>query len=124
MCLPPCHLFFQAFINKSKQVDLTVYMRSVDLFLGLPFDVASYALLQRLLAKELGLSSGMLTFFLGDAHIYLNHQAQVAEALHRFEKDLPTLELAADASLFEFHPSQASLVGYDPHAFIKASLNV
>lgn len=124
MCLPPCHLFFQAFINKHSQVDLAVVMRSVDLFLGLPFDVASYALLQRLLAKELGLDSGMLTFFLGDAHIYLNHREQVAEVLQRTEKELPTLALAADASLFEFHPSQALLQGYEPHAFVKAPLNV
>lgn len=124
MCLPPCHLFFQAFVSKHNQVDLVVYMRSVDLFLGLPFDVASYALLQRLLAKELELDSGILTFFLGDAHIYLNHRAQVAEVLQRAEKELPTLVLAADASLFEFHPSQALLQGYEPHAFIKAPLNV
>lgn len=124
MCLPPCHLFFQAFVNKYNQVDLVVYMRSVDLFLGLPFDVASYALLQRLLAKELGLDSGMLTFFLGDAHIYLNHREQVAEALQRSEKEPPTLALAVEASLFEFHPSQALLQGYEPHAFIKAPLNV
>lgn len=122
--LPPCHMFFQAFVNKHRQVDLAVYMRSVDLFLGLPFDVASYATLQRLLAKELGLDSGMLTFFLGDAHIYLNHRAQVAEVLQRSEKELPTLALTADASLFEFHPSQALLQGYEPHAFIKAPLNV
>lgn len=124
MCLPPCHMFFQAFINADKQVDLAVYMRSVDLFLGLPFDVASYALFQRLLAKELGLDSGVLTFFLGDTHIYLNHREQVAEALQRLEKDLPTLELSTDASLFDFHPSQATLQGYDPRGFIKAPLNV
>lgn len=122
--LPPCHVMFQVFIGKNNRLDLAVIMRSVDLFLGLPFDVASYALLQRLLAKELGLASGMLTFFLGDAHIYLNHREQVTEALQRSEKEPPTLALAADATLFEFHPSQALLQGYEPHAFIKAPLNV
>lgn len=130
MCLPPCHVLFQAFVSGGADdgsvpcVDLCVYMRSVDLFLGLPFDVASYALLQRLLAKELSFDSGFLTFFLGDAHIYLNHLDQVNVVLAREERDAPWLSLHADASLFDFHPSQATLKDYDPHPAVQAPLNV
>jgi thymidylate synthase len=124
MCLPPCHMFFQAFIGDNQRLDLAVYMRSVDLFLGLPFDIASYALLQRLLAQSLGLNSGFLTFFLGDTHIYLNHQDQVREVLEREEIKGPKLELDAAATIFNFKPEQAKLVNYISHAAVSAPLNV
>lgn len=124
MCLPPCHVLFQAFISQDDRVDLVVYMRSVDLFLGLPFDVASYALLQRLLAKELGMASGFLTFFLGDTHIYLNHKEQVMKVLSREPMPAPRLELDAAANLFSFHPSQARLVDYESYGPLPAALNV
>jgi thymidylate synthase len=127
MCLPPCHVLFQAFCypaEKRMVVDLRVDMRSVDLFLGLPFDIASYALLQRLLCKDLGAISGWLTFQLGDSHIYLNHQAQVAEVLAREPREAPTLRLHRDASLFNFSPDMAELVDYHPHPAVPAPLNV
>lgn len=128
MCLPPCHVLFQAYVRADPYadpfVDLRVDMRSVDLFLGLPFDIASYAVLQRLLAKELGLRSGYLTFQLGDAHIYKNHLEQVNTVLARTPLPPPRLELADGASLFDFNPSQAKLVGYDPHPAVPAPLNV
>jgi len=130
MCLPPCHVMFQAFVSEGDlcdihyRVDLAVYMRSVDLFLGLPFDIASYAVLQRLLAKELGHESGYLTFFLGDTHIYKNHVDQVHEVLSRDPRNPPQLRLADEASLFDFLPEHAELVGYDPHPAIAAPMNV
>lgn len=128
MCLPPCHVLFQAYVSGpvdgNKRVDLCVYMRSVDLFLGLPFDIASYALLQRLIAKELGMDSGFLTFFLGDAHIYSNHVDQVNVVLSREELDPPWLWLSPQASLFGFHPSQAELRDYKHHGAVPAALNV
>jgi thymidylate synthase len=136
MCLPPCHVLFQAYVRPDatssspdphqpgQWVDLRVDMRSVDLFLGLPFDVASYALLQRLLAKELGWKSGWLVFQLGDAHVYLNHLDQVKTVLGRREKAPPDLVLDPAASLFGFEPAHALLSGYDPHPPVAAPLNV
>lgn len=129
MCLPPCHVLFQAYIVRDQlsnleRVDLRVDMRSVDLFLGLPFDVASYAVLQRLLAKELGLESGYLIFQLGDAHIYKNHIEQVHLALSREVREAPRMLLATRASLFDFLPEDATLVDYAPHRKIPAPLNI
>lgn len=123
MCLPPCHVLFQAYISGSR-VDMRVDMRSVDLFLGLPFDIASYAVLQRLLARELGLQSGWLIFQLGDAHIYNNHKEQVAEALSRAPRLAPELMLDPRAGLFTFVPEYAQLRDYAPHPKIAAPLNV
>ena len=123
MCLPPCHLFFQAFVRGTR-LDLCVYMRSVDLFLGLPFDIASYAVLQRLIAKETGLDSGTLTFFLGDAHIYLNHLDQVGTVLAREVLEAPQLDIHPDAGLFTFEPAQVTLRGYISHPAVYAQLNV
>lgn len=129
MCLPPCHVLFQAFLYPTKEghphaLDLRVDMRSVDLFLGLPFDVASYALLQRLLCRDVGASSGWLVFHLGDAHIYRNHLEQVDTVLAREPKQAPTLELAPEAGLFEFEPDMAQLLDYHPHPAVPAPLNV
>ena len=124
MCLPPCHILFQAYVSTDGQVNFIVYMRSVDLFLGLPFDVASYALLQKLLAKELGLDSGFITFFLGDTHIYLNHLEQVETVISREEHPAPILHLEPAASLFNFHPSQAWLADYTSYPFLPATLNI
>lgn len=124
MCLPPCHVLFQAFVTPSNELWMRVDMRSVDLFLGLPFDIASYALLQRLLARELGLDSGFLCFQLGDAHIYLNHVEQVELVLGREEMEPPRLWLSPEASLFDFHPAQAQLQNYQHCGAVAAPLNV
>lgn len=127
VCLPPCHVLFQCYVYKYAgllTLDLRVDMRSVDLFLGLPFDIASYALLQRLLCKEVGMRSGHLIFQLGDAHIYNNHEEQVATVLSRDPEPPPVLRLRDDASLFDFHPDQAWLEGYLPHPAVPAPLNV
>lgn len=127
VCLPPCHVLFQCYVYESgglRTMNLRVDMRSVDLFLGLPFDIASYALLQRLLCKEVGLRSGHLVFQLGDAHIYNNHETQVATVLSRDPEPAPVLRLRDDASLFEFHPDQAWLEDYLPNTVVSAPLNV
>jgi len=123
MCLPPCHVMFQCFVADGR-LDLRVDMRSVDLFLGLPFDIASYALLQRLLARETGLRSGWLTFQLGDAHIYKNHIEQVKEVLSRQPYGPPNIGLAASASLFNFLPAEAFLEDYRAHDAVPAPLNI
>lgn len=121
MCLPPCHYAFQCFVSDGC-MDLLVHMRSVDLFLGLPFDIASYAVLQRLIATETGLKSRFLKFSLGDAHIYDNHKAQVAEVVSRPTHVAPTLELSG--TLFNFKGSDAKLVGYSHAGAVPAQMNV
>lgn len=125
MCLPPCHLFFQCLVEPTMygpQMHMTVYMRSVDLFIGLPFDIASYAVLQRLIANEVGMDSGDLTFFLGDAHIYNNHQVQVATVLARPPLTPPTLTLGS--TLYEFKPELVKLHNYQHHGAVPAPMNV
>ena len=130
MCLPPCHVLWQCWVRDDgdggtgQTVDLRVDMRSVDLFLGLPFDVASYATVQRLVARELGMSSGFLTFHLGDAHVYLNHLEAVQEVLSRGPFPSPGLALADDATLTGFRPSQARMTDYASHPAVPAPLNV
>ena len=124
MCLPPCHIMFQCFVSNDKQLDLQVYMRSVDLFLGLPFDIAGYALLQRLIAKEAGLKSRELIFSLGDAHIYHNHFEAVETVLSRSPMAPPKLVIDKEATLFNFYPSDAKLVDYLYYPPIKAEMAV
>jgi thymidylate synthase len=103
---------------------MAVYQRSCDLFLGLPFDLAGYALLQRLIAKEVGLQSNELTFFIGDAHVYLNHLPQVTEVLKRKPYKAPMLGLRSETSLFGFEPEGARLIDYLAHDAVSAKLNV
>jgi thymidylate synthase len=114
---------FQASVREGGRLDLCVTMRSVDLFLGLPFDVASYAVLLCLLAKEADLVAGDLTFMMGDAHIYQNHLQAVATVLERQPLPLPKLRLK-DQSLFQFHPSHAALDGYKSQGKVLAEMNV
>ncbi len=123
VCLPPCHVLFQCFLSPELGLSMTVYMRSADLFLGLPFDVASYALLLALLAKELGVSRDRLIFFLGDAHVYLNHLDQVKMVLSRKPSEPPLLWLDPGASLLTFRPSQARLERYTPQPAVPAPMN-
>lgn len=128
MCLPPCHVLWQCFVRPgegaNKVLDLRVDMRSVDLFLGLPFDIASYATIQRLLAQQLGMESGWLTFQLGDAHIYLNHQDAVRTVLTRVPYEPPGLWLHVDATLLNFNAGDADLLHYTCHPAVPAPLNV
>ncbi len=131
MCLPPCHVLFQCFVRPAPNplldmdlLDLRVDMRSVDLFVGLPFDVASFALLQHLLANEVGMAPGKLVFQLGDAHVYCNHLDQVMTVLRREPLESPTLVLDPATSLFNFHPDHAELAGYQHHGVVSAPMNV
>lgn len=123
MSLPPCPLLFQCYV-RGTAVDMVVYQRSCDLFLGLPFDIAGYAVLQRLIARELGFTGGNLTFFIGDAHIYKNHTEQVMTVLSRKAARAPTLWLDDSATLWDFLPEQAKLMDYIPHPAVYAPLNV
>lgn len=123
MSLPPCPLLFQCYV-RGTAVDMVVYQRSCDLFLGLPFDIAGYAVLQRLIARELGFTGGNLTFFIGDAHIYKNHTEQVMTVLGRKPSRAPTLQLAEGTELWSFQPEQAKLMDYLPHPAVHAPLNV
>ena len=124
MALPPCHLLFQFYVAGGR-LSCGVYQRSCDLFLGLPFNIASYALLTRMVAQVTGLSAGDLVISLGDAHVYSNHTEQVKRQLSREPRPLPTVRLdPAIKSIFDFRPEHFDLQDYDPHKGIKAPIAV
>lgn len=124
MALPPCHSFMQFYVANGK-LSCQLYQRSADVFLGVPFNIASYALLTHLIAKECQLKVGEFVHTLGDAHLYLNHMDQVETQLQREPKKLPTLLLSDDKnSIFDFEVEDISLDGYDPHPRIKAPIAV
>lgn len=126
MCLPPCHYAFQLNAGKDDTLDMLVHMRSVDLVLGLPFDMASYGLLLHVLAVETGRTPRKLKWSFGDAHVYRNHFEAATEMLKREPKILPELAWREGAvvGIDTLKPGDALLVGYDPHPAIKAVLNV
>lgn len=122
--LPPCHYAFQFYVVEGK-LSCMFSMRSVDYFLGLPYNIASYALLTYLIAHECGLDVGELIFTGADTHIYLNHVEQVNEQLSRAPRTLPTLRLNSEKqSIFDFELEDIELIGYDPHPAIKAPVAV
>lgn len=124
MALPPCHTMFQFYVADGK-LSCQLYQRSADIFLGVPFNIASYALLTHLIARETGLEVGEFIHTMGDAHLYNNHIEQVKEQLSREPKALPTLRLAEEpASIFDFEVADISLQGYEPHPAIKAPISV
>jgi thymidylate synthase len=124
MALPPCHAFFQFYVANGK-LSCQLYQRSADLFLGVPFNIASYALLTHMIAHVCGLQVGDFVHTLGDAHIYSNHFDQVALQLSRDERPLPELRIRRKVDdIFGFEYEDFEIVGYDPHPGIKAPVAV
>lgn len=124
MALPPCHMFFQFFVAKNK-LSLSMYQRSADMFLGVPFNIASYSLLLHMVAQVTGLEAGEFVHVLGDTHIYLNHIDQVKEQLKRDEYTLPKLWLNPEIKdIDSFTMDDIKLVDYKYHPSIKAEMAV
>jgi thymidylate synthase len=124
MALPPCHVLMQFYVAGGK-LSCQLYQRSADIFLGVPFNIASYALLLMMIAQSTGLKPGHFVHTFGDAHIYLNHLEQVKLQLTREPRKLPLMKINPDVKdIFSFQFEDFSLEGYDPHPHIKGEISV
>jgi thymidylate synthase len=124
MALPPCHCLFQFYVTNGK-LSCQLYQRSADVFLGVPFNIASYALLTMMVAQVCDLKMGEFVHTFGDVHIYNNHTEQVALQLSREPRSLPTMSLRPEVKdIFGFKFEDFTLIGYDPHPTIKAKVSV
>lgn len=124
MALPPCHMLFQFYVADGK-LSCQLYQRSADVFLGVPFNIASYALLTQMMAQVCGLQAGEFIHTFGDTHLYLNHLDQARLQLSREPRPQPVMELNPEVkSIFDFKYEDFELKGYDPHPLIKAPVAV
>ncbi|HLR63804.1 MAG TPA: thymidylate synthase [Pseudogracilibacillus sp.] len=124
MALPPCHTLFQFYVQDGK-LSCQLYQRSADLFLGVPFNIASYALLTHIIAAECGLEVGEFVHTFGDVHIYSNHVEQIKEQLSRDKRSFPTLKIKTKRNhIDEYELEDFEIIGYDPHPSIKAPVAV
>ena len=124
MALPPCHILFQFYVAKGK-LSCQLYQRSADIFLGVPFNIASYSFLLLMMAQATGLQAGEFIHTLGDAHIYKNHEEQVKLQLSRDPRPLPTVKVNPEIkSVFDFRFEDFSIENYDPHPHIKGAISV
>jgi len=124
MALPPCHILFQFYIADGK-LSCQLYQRSADIFLGVPFNIASYSFLLMMMAQVTGLQAGEFIHTLGDAHIYLNHEEQVRLQLTRDPRALPTVKLNPEInSIFDFRFEDFTVENYNPHPHIKGAISV
>ncbi len=123
MALPPCHSFFQFYVVNDK-LSCQLYQRSADVFLGVPFNIASYALLTMMIAEVCDLKPGEFIHTLGDAHLYLNHIEQAKTQLSRKPKKEPKMIIKNRKNIFDFVFTDFELIGYDPHPHIKAPIAV
>jgi thymidylate synthase len=124
MNLPPCHAFFQFYVAEGK-LSLQLYQRSADIFLGVPFNIASYALLLQMMAQVTGLKAGDFIHTLGDAHIYVNHFEQVKLQMSRDLRPLPLIKINQEVSdIFNFKYSDFELINYNPHPHIKGDVSI
>lgn len=124
MALPPCHVLFQFYVADNK-LSCQLYQRSADVFLGVPFNIASYALLTLMIAQVTGLMPGEFIHTFGDAHLYLNHLDQARLQLTRLPRPLPQMKINPDVKdIFSFHYDDFQLIHYDPHPHIKAAVAV
>jgi len=123
MKLPPCHCLFQFYVADGK-LSCQLYQRSADIFLGVPFNIASYALLTHMVAQQVGLEVGEFIWTGGDTHLYLNHRDQARLQLERGFRPAPQLVLNKAPSLFDYKFDDVQIVGYDPHPSIKAKVAV
>ena len=123
MALPPCHSLFQFFVVNNK-LSCQLYQRSADIFLGVPFNIASYALLTMMIAQVCNLECGEFIHTLGDAHIYLNHINQARLQITREPKDPPIMKIKKRTNIFDFVYEDFEIVNYDPHPHIKAPISV
>jgi thymidylate synthase len=124
MALPPCHTIFQFYVANGR-LSLQLYQRSADTFLGVPFNIASYALLLQMMAQVTGLQPGEFVHTTGDTHLYLNHLDQARLQLTREPRKLPVMHINPDVkSIFDFQYEDFQLEGYDPHPHIKAEVSV